>query len=143
MSITCSSNAVCVCVCVCVCVYVFVCLCPCVRACACVCMLLCIIVRQMRTFFFSFFCVCVCVCVCVYCSGHIFLLSVIISRPLSVLNYSRVLYIDTQVLVSNQRTPLVALLSRKLPLILRHFSFFLSDLCVCAVSYTHLTLPTS
>ena len=43
-----------------------------------------------------------------------FLLSVISSRPLSVLNSNRVLYIDTQVLVSNQRTPFVALRTRKL-----------------------------
>ena len=44
-----------------------------------------------------------------YCSGHIFLLSVISSRPLSVLNSSRVLFIDIQVLVSYQRTPFVPL----------------------------------
>ena len=53
-----------------------------------------------------------------------FLLSMISSRSLSVLNSSRVLYIDTQVLVSNQRTPFVALCTRKLPLILQCFSFF-------------------
>ena len=37
------------------------------------------------------------------------LLSVISSRPLSVLNSSRVLFIDIQVLVSYQRTPFVPL----------------------------------
>ena len=57
---------------------------------------------------------------------HFLLLSVISSQPLSVLNSSRVLFINIQVLVSIQRTPFVALRTRKLPLVLRHFlSFFL------------------
>ena len=54
-----------------------------------------------------------------------YLLSVISSWPLSVLNSGHVLYIDRQVLVSNQRTPFVALCTRKLPLILL-LSFFFS-----------------
>ena len=57
----------------------------------------------------------------------IFLLSVIISRPVSVLISSRVLNTDIQVLVSNHRTHFVALRTRKLPLILLHIflAFFL------------------
>ena len=56
-----------------------------------------------------------------------FLLSVISSRPLSVLISMCVLYIDIQVLVSSHRTHFVALRTRKLPVILLHIflSFFL------------------